>query len=637
MSKTLLHCFPRGSAWAVCAVLFAVPAFGQNYDFNAIPLALLNNANAVVRLSETTFSIENDREATETRTFAITILNAQGKFENRAEEYENQFQEVRLMKGRLFDAAGRLVRESDKNDVRTFSASDQLGYNDALLKVLEMDYNALPYTVEFKTKIFHKDFLPARHFDLQKLGHSVQQVALNIETPPDYRFRWKGYNNGLQPLQQNEDDKVVWRWMASDLPARPSEPYAPYFQDEFSQIVFAPEQMRMGEYTGASRDWVQVGQFFYKLNDGRDELSQALLLQVRQMTEGKPRREKIKILYRYLQQNYRYVSIQIGIGGWQSFPASFVEQKKYGDCKALTNFMKAMLKAVGVESHQAIVYAGSLGAPVLLEDLPAPRFNHVVLYVPAEKMWLECTSNNNPPGYLGNFTADRQALLLTPTGGEMVRTPKLALWENHFGTSTDVSLDERGYANIQSHQVAVGEPHDRLRDLATQKRQAEIERDFVENAPFGVGKVNLLQVAAADSKPEAGVNYHVETNNYAQRSGKRIFVPLNKSNPFRRSLPPDERRQLELRLRETYVLDDTIRIHCPPNFVTENVPTSTHLESPYGRYDLTVEQSPTQVRIIRHIEILPVSETATRYEDVRRFYANVAKADAAQMVLVQQE
>ncbi|MGO8056517.1 hypothetical protein, partial [Rhizobium leguminosarum] len=46
--------------------------------------------------------------------------------------------------------------------------------------------------------------------------------------------------------------------------------------------------------------------------------------------DAKSEKEKVQILYKHLQENYRYVGIQLGIGGWKPFPADFTEKKKYG-------------------------------------------------------------------------------------------------------------------------------------------------------------------------------------------------------------------------------------------------------------------------------------------------------------------
>ena len=54
------------------------------------------------------------------------------------------------------------------------------------------------------------------------------------------------------------------------------------------------------------------------------------------MTTGLDTREKIRVLYRYLQQNHRYISVQVGIGGMQPISASAVYTNGYGDCKGLS-------------------------------------------------------------------------------------------------------------------------------------------------------------------------------------------------------------------------------------------------------------------------------------------------------------
>src|SRR5690606_16810927 len=95
-----------------------------------------------------------------------------------------------------------------------------------------------------------------------------------------------------------------------------------------------------------------------------------------------------------------------------------------GDCKGLTNYTLALLKAVGVESHYAVVEAGRAKID-LEEDFPTlAQGNHVILAIPHKGgyHWLDCTSQYLPFGYIGDFTDDRKAFVVTPEGGEIVGT-----------------------------------------------------------------------------------------------------------------------------------------------------------------------------------------------------------------------
>ena len=66
------------------------------------------------------------------------------------------------------------------------------------------------------------------------------------------------------------------------------------------------------------------------------------------------------------------------------FPATFVDEKKYGDCKALSNYMRALLKAVDIPSYYALIRAGENEEPADF-DFPHNNFNHAILCVPFKK------------------------------------------------------------------------------------------------------------------------------------------------------------------------------------------------------------------------------------------------------------
>jgi hypothetical protein len=80
-----------------------------------------------------------------------------------------------------------------------------------------------------------------------------------------------------------------------------------------------------------------------QLNENRENLDDTNIPEVDQQVNSlKTNEEKIQFLYRYLQNNYRYVSIQLGIGGWQAQTAKYTLQQKFGDCKALVTIMKGL-------------------------------------------------------------------------------------------------------------------------------------------------------------------------------------------------------------------------------------------------------------------------------------------------------
>ena len=151
--------------------------------------------------------------------------------------------------------------------------------------------------------------------------------------------------------------------------------------------------------------WEDFSNWIWQLNQGRDVLSLTTTAKVQEMVKDLPDdRAKVKRLYAYLQERTRYFNVALGIGGLQPVDANVVDEVGYGDCKGLSNYMKALLKAAGIKSYYALVNSGG-DFPQLIQDFPSHQFDHAILCVPMEKdtIWLECTSQTIPFGVFRRF------------------------------------------------------------------------------------------------------------------------------------------------------------------------------------------------------------------------------------------
>jgi hypothetical protein len=131
-------------------------------------------------------------------------------------------------------------------------------------------------------------------------------------------------------------------------------------------------------------------------------------------------RDKVRRLYNWVSRQIRYVSLEIGAGGYIPHAAQSILDNRYGDCKDHVVLLEALLRAVGIESTPALVNSGrAMRLPQLTLLTP---YNHVITYVPSLDLYLDSTARFAPIGTLPDEVMDKP-VLLTATG-QVVRTPK---------------------------------------------------------------------------------------------------------------------------------------------------------------------------------------------------------------------
>lgn len=599
--------------------------------------ALLLHANEIVE-SEGQLEIISASEAIYSEKKRIVILNKESKANGFAVFYDPD-NKILDLDADIYDLSGTPIRKVRKSEIRDVAAVDGVSiYSENRVQYIELNHSEYPYILEFsyRQKLKGLSFAVGENWYFQdRPSSAVTTSTYEISVPDDLDIQYQLYNMELEPKITHTDAEKVYRWEAKNIPAIKFEPYDVPVHRQLPILRISPNKFEIDKFSGSMQSWQDYGSFLQQLWVGRDQLPGELKTQIRELTANtEDTKEKISRLYRFMQENKRYVSVQLGIGGWQPFTAEYVEERGYGDCKALSNYMKAMLQEIGVESYPVIVYAGGHHPYEVEDDFVDPAFNHAILYVPSEDMWLECTSPINPPGYLGEFTNDRKVLLVTPQGGQLARTPKLGTTENKANEQFTIDLAADGSASLQYEAQLQGIPHEDWRHYQYAYSPKDIE-DKIRN----MGKLPTLSLSevniANDPKlPQNTLTFSATADRYASRAGKRLFVPLNLICP--RTYVPDavENRQYPVMIPYGYTEEATITFLLPEGYKTESLPQSELLETPFGRYETIVTEAEGSVTLQRNYQMYDQEHPAEDYEAFRDFLMTVAKHDASKMVLV---
>ena len=620
----------------ISGLLSVILLFADNatYPVTNIPDSLLENANTVIRDRTEHFDLENIGKAKEHIRAVITILDSKSGYDE-LYVYYDQFAKVGKIKGHIYDANGEKVRDIEKSEVKDYAAYDGFSvFSDLRFKHVDFTYGRYPYTIEYEYDVSYDGLQTYSLWRPQQYKTSVQNSSYTITTPTGIAFRHRATNLNDEPNRVLNSSTVGHTWQLTNRRVVSREPYAPDTFQPLPELQVLPNEFKVDGHVGNMETWQSFGQFMYELNQNRDRLSGAMRDKVQQLTANATTdKEKIEILYRYLQENMRYVSVQLGIGGWQTFDADYVENNKYGDCKALTNYMKAMLKAVGIPAYASLINLGEQRFEITEDYVNPLAFNHVILHIPSEDMWLECTSTNSPANYLGSSTQDRFSLLITEKGGKLLKTP--AITDNLQSGNTTVTIGEDGSAVVKSETQFTGVLHEYFRYIADQYSPDERTKWFKKGQHFPSFEIKKLEISTAKSKPTASLNYEIKSQRYATKAGKRLFVPLNLVNQMNRSLPKDDERQQPVAFPLGYTDSDTITFKLPSSYKLESLPSGTEmLDSPYGTYRVTVEEKDDTIIYKRQLTIHPVDVPASEYEALRAFYQQIANMDSAKMVLV---
>lgn len=631
-----------------CLVLIAlwgvVPAIGQlslSLNANLIPDSLKEGSNAVIRYYSTSYKRESLEDYRVEVKYAVTVLNARGKHAAQLVIPYDRNSEVSDIKGTLYDENGIGIDKLKKKDLKDYPSNPSYTlFSDNRVKTVSPAYQNYPFTIEYSYTIRHDatvgfgNWMPMLWFKV-----STEKAELHVSTPKELDIRYKALNHPFEFTADSSGEVYTYSWKADNLKSLESGPYLPHYLDYMPVVMLAPNEISFEGSTGSYRTWQEYGSWVYSLIRDRDHVPAETVTRMRQLTDTiADARSKVKAIYQYMQSRTRYVNVALGIGGFQPLHAWEVDEKGYGDCKALSNYTRALLKCVGIPSYYAEIGSGRSRELKYPDFASVNQTNHIILCVPLHQdtVWLECTSQSIPFGFIGTGNSDRYALLVGETGGKLVRTPSYPSSENIRVTQSRVAIDADGQAYYQVDTDFKLAEYDDISSLLVQspKEQRESLLEDVALDGFSMGDFSVQKLSSGLA--EARISLDGTVSRYASKSGKRLFLrpvfPFSVTN-FR-EIPEDREQDMYRAVGYHHV--DTVSFHIPENYQIERLPKRVSQESAFGNFSMEISEIETGIQIIRELEMFQGSYDPSQFEAYNTFTKVVSRSDQSRIIICQQ-
>nr|WP_299346148.1 DUF3857 domain-containing protein [Allomuricauda sp.] len=620
-------------------------SFSQNEElsFSRFNPDMLLSANAVIRNHQMHVNLLDKDDMLVDYVRTVTVLNEKGNKQVQAYiGYSNSIS-IKMANANIYDKNGNLIKKLKKKDFMDVSAVDGgTLYSDS--RVLYMSYlpSEYPYTVSFSYQLKTKNTgtIPSWYF-IDGFMVSTEQTSYTI-TYSDVSLKPKVLERNLEAYGIGlKESPLSIKYSAKNLKALKAESLMPSMHEVLPNLLVCPVNFYYEGFDGSVNDWSDAGNWMnINLLKGQDDLDPGTITMAKNLVLGiEDDLEKAKTIYRYVQENTRYISVQVGIGGLKPISAIEVNQVKYGDCKGLTNYTKALLKAVGVESYYVHVQAGREIVDFEESAASLAQGNHVILAIPynGKYYWVDCTSQVHPFGFLGDFTDNRKVLLMKPEGGEITTTDAYLNEDNIQATIGRYSLNKGGNLSGKVKIITKGIQYDHHFYLEGSP-ELDIEK-YYKNYWSNINNLSLDNFSFNNDKDAITFEESIGVSaiGYASKSQDRLIFVANAFNNMQSTPPRYRNRKFPFEIQRGYMDKDTLEVEFPKEFRIESLPQKRELKTKFGEYTIDFFEEDGKIKVRRKILVKAGTYSSTDYSAYRNFKRTITKIDNSKVVLIKRQ
>lgn len=438
---------------------------------------------------------------------------------------------------------------------------------------------------------------------------TLRRYRLRVDLPEALEPRVR-LQNVEEPEISRADGRLIREWRFSNVERVLSEPFAADSNGVVQSITLGPDL-----------EWDDVARWYADLAADRyAPLGPELEARLADLVAGAGTREdSLRAVHRWVAQDIRYVSISLGLGGYQPRTPAEVLATASGDCKDKATLFIALARHMGVEAYPVIV---STGAAVRTDMPSISQFNHMVVALRPRQggawHYLDLTVPIAPYDEVYGGMQSREGILLRDDGtAEPMRFPTSPASANRSVIEMTGSLDENGAFLGRYVEYLAGSTQYRIRSefarTLTEQQRASVARNVANRVFEGASGDSLVTFDGNDLTAEPRLEARVTAEGVLRPIGGgymlRLQLPRYGSRAALDALQRERRFPIDVAkvfgLREHVTL---FRVTLPEGWSAE-LPESVRAESAFGTYSSSYRQEGRELiveRVVRGTDgILP--------------------------------
>lgn len=274
--------------------------------------------------------------------------------------------------------------------------------------------------------------------------------------------------------------------------------------------LFMPSDAPRFPYVAFSTipDWGRVARRYAELVESRLDGFDARPL-VAGIDPTLPRPTVLAKLVSRLHETIRYTGVEFGEQSIVPWKPEVTLARRFGDCKDKGTVLIAMLRAVGLDGHLALLHSG-FGEDIRPELPGLEPFNHAIVYVPGEPgLWIDATAPFVPIGQLPSSVQGRLALVASRETDELQPIPEAPAKANRYLETRTITLSDWGPVDIVERTLAFGSMERRLRAQFADSSEGQV-RDALEKYVRSSYKAESLSAFQMSDPTDLDVPFEIE-------------------------------------------------------------------------------------------------------------------------------